>query len=76
MVYPQGRVLGGGSSINARVFTRGCREDYDAWEEGCAGWCFEDVLPYFRRSEDNDLLAGPLHGNGGPLGMSSQVPHP
>lgn len=78
MVYPQGRVLGGGSSINAQVFTRGCREDYDAWEreEGCAGWSFEDVLPYFRRSEDNDLLAGPLHGNGGPLGVSSQVPHP
>ena len=78
MVYPQGRVLGGGSSINAQVFTRGCREDYDGWarDEGCAGWSFQDVLPYFKRSEDNDLLSGPFHGNGGPLGVTSPSPHP
>lgn len=77
MVYPQGRVLGGGSSINAQVFTRGRREDYDCWarEEGCAGWSFQDVLPYFKRSEDNDLLSGPFHGNGGPLGVTSPDPH-
>ncbi|MFC7400549.1 GMC family oxidoreductase [Chelatococcus sp. GCM10030263] len=77
MIYPQGRVLGGGSSINAQVFTRGCPEDYDAWakEEGCTGWSFEDVLPYFRRSEDNDTLSGPYHGNGGPLGVTSSSPH-
>jgi choline dehydrogenase-like flavoprotein len=78
MTYPQGRVLGGGSSINAQVFTRGCREDYDGWarEEGCVGWSFEEVLPYFKRSEDNDLLSGPFHGNGGPLGVTSPHPHP
>jgi choline dehydrogenase-like flavoprotein len=78
MVYPQGRVLGGGSSINAQVFTRGCGEDYDGWarDEGCAGWSFQDVLPYFKRSEDNDLLSGPFHGNGGPLGVTSPNPHP
>src|SRR3954469_21055855 len=51
MVFPQGRVLGGGSSINAMVFTRGHALDYDAWaeEEGCDGWAYQDVLPYFRR---------------------------
>jgi choline dehydrogenase-like flavoprotein len=77
MIYPQGRVLGGGSSINAQVFTRGCPEDYDAWvrDDGCAGWSFQDVLPYFKRSEDNDLLSGAFHGNGGPLGVTSPNPH-
>ena len=76
--YPQGRVLGGGSSINAQVFTRGCPEDYDAWaeEEGCTGWSFREILPLFRRSEDNDTFAGPYHGHGGPLGVSSGSPHP
>ena len=76
--YPQGRVLGGGSSINAQVFTRGCPEDYDAWaeEEGCTGWSFREVLPLFRRSEDNDTFAGTYHGHGGPLGVSSGSPHP
>lgn len=78
IVYPQGRVLGGGSSINAQVFTRGCPEDYDAWaeEEGCSGWSFREVLPLFLRSEDNDTFAGPYHGHGGPLGVSSGSPHP
>eukprot|EP01037_Dinobryon_pediforme_P025650 gene25650-27878_t len=77
-VYPQARVLGGGSSINAQVFTRGCQEDYDAWahEEGCDGWSYADVLPYFRRSEGNDTLGGDHHGTDGPLGVSSQTPHP
>ncbi len=78
MVYPQARVLGGGSSINAQVFTRGCPEDYDTWaaEEGCEGWSYADVSPYFRRSEGNDSLGGPHHGTEGPLGVSSTTPHP
>ncbi|WP_426239247.1 GMC family oxidoreductase [Pararhizobium sp. DWP1-1-3] len=78
MVYPQARVLGGGSSINAQVFTRGCPEDYDTWanEEGCDGWSYADVLPYFRRSEGNDSLGGPHHGTEGPLGVTSTTPHP
>ncbi|HMF67329.1 MAG TPA: GMC family oxidoreductase N-terminal domain-containing protein, partial [Phyllobacterium sp.] len=78
MVYPQARVLGGGSSINAQVFTRGCPEDYDAWatEEGCAGWSFRDVLPYFKKSEGNDTFVGDYHGNEGPLGVSFVNPHP
>jgi len=77
MVYPQGRVLGGGSSINAQVFTRGCPEDYDGWaKEGCAGWSFAEVQPYFVHAEDNAILGGPYHGHGGPLGVSSLDPHP
>ncbi len=78
MVYPQARVLGGGSSINAQVFTRGCPEDYDGWRdlEGCTGWGYEDVRPYFRKSEGNDTFGGAHHGTEGPLGVSSQNPHP
>jgi choline dehydrogenase-like flavoprotein len=78
MVYPQARVLGGGSSINAQVFTRGCPEDYDGWRdgEGCEGWGYADVLAYFRKSEGNDTFGGAHHGNDGPLGVSSQSPHP
>ena len=74
--YAQGRVLGGGSSINAEVFTRGCPEDYDAWEAefGCTGWSFADVQPCFLRAEDNDTLSGSWHGNGGPLGVSTPTP--
>jgi choline dehydrogenase-like flavoprotein len=75
--YSQGRVLGGGSSINAEVFTRGCPEDYDAWENkfGCDGWSFEGVKPYFIRSEDNDTLVGDFHGVGGPLSVSTMDVH-
>jgi choline dehydrogenase-like flavoprotein len=78
IVYPQARVLGGGSSINAQVFTRGCPQDYDGWanEEGCTGWSYADVQPYFRRSEGNDTFAGPHHGIDGPQGISSGNPHP
>ena len=76
--YAQARVLGGGSSINAEVFTRGCPEDYDAWagEFGCHGWSFKDVKPYFLKSEDNDTLSGDWHGSGGPLGVSTMNAHP
>ena len=78
MVFPQGRVLGGGSSINAMVYTRGHALDYDAWaaDEGCAGWSYAEVLPYFRRAEDNERLIDRYHGSGGPLGVTDQVsPH-
>jgi choline dehydrogenase-like flavoprotein len=71
--YAQGRVLGGGSSVNAEVFTRGVPQDYDRWanEEGCPGWSFRDVQPYFLRSEGNTALAGKWHGTDGPLGVSN-----
>jgi choline dehydrogenase len=76
ILYVQARVLGGGGSINAEVFTRGCPEDYDAWvsEFGCAGWSFKEIQPLFIRSEDNDTLSGEWHGVGGPLGVSSLAP--
>lgn len=78
IVYAQARVLGGGSSINAEVFTRGHPSDYDRWagEEGCAGWSFEEVRPYFLRSEGNTILAGDWHGAEGPLGVSNLDPQP
>lgn len=79
MVFPQARVLGGGSSINAMVYTRGNRADYDAWanEEGCTGWSYRDVLPYFRKAEDNERFSDAWHGTGGPLGVSDlRSPHP
>ncbi|MCQ0969388.1 GMC family oxidoreductase N-terminal domain-containing protein (plasmid) [Paracoccus sp. TK19116] len=69
--FTQARVLGGGSSINAQIYTRGNAQDYDEWRQmGCEGWSYEDVLPYFRKSEDNDSLSDRYHGKGGPLGVS------
>jgi choline dehydrogenase len=67
----QGRVLGGGSSINGMVYTRGFPQEYDAWrEDGCAGWGFDDVLPYFLRSEANARGQGARHGGSGDLHVS------
>ncbi|SAK50475.1 glucose-methanol-choline (GMC) oxidoreductase [Caballeronia glebae] len=73
--FAQGRVLGGGGSINAMVYTRGQPEDYDGWErDGCTGWGFRDgVLPYLRRMEDNERLCNEYHGVGGPLGVSDLI---
>ena len=75
--YPQGRVLGGGSSINAQIYTRGHPLDYDEWasEEGCDGWSFAEVLPYFVKSENNNRLCNSYHGVDGPLKISDPVPH-
>jgi choline dehydrogenase len=75
--FSQARVIGGGSSINAQVFVRGCPEDYDRWAEaeGCPGWSFADIRHCFVRMEDNDILSAPWHGNGGPLGVTSPRPH-
>ncbi len=76
-VYPQARVLGGGSSINAEVYTRGCPEDYDSWasDMGCKGWSAKDLQPYFIKSEGNTKLGGANHGIDGPLGVSDNVPN-
>jgi choline dehydrogenase-like flavoprotein len=73
--YTQGKVLGGGTTINAQIYTRGNAGDYDAWarEENCAGWSYREVLPYFKRSEDNERFADAYHGYGGPLGVSVPV---
>ena len=65
---PRGKVLGGSSSLNAMIYIRGQREDYDHWAaEGNAGWSFDEVLPYFKRAEDNARGADAFHGSGGPL---------
>ncbi len=70
--YAQARVLGGGSSINAEIFTRGHPSDYDRWvDEGAAGWGFSDIRKYFLRSEGNSILSGEWHGTDGPLGVSN-----
>ena len=72
---PRGKVLGGSSSINGLVYTRGQPEDFDDWET--PGWSFGELLPYFRKSEDQAreelLRAGALHGSGGPLAVSDQT---
>ncbi|WP_157015731.1 GMC family oxidoreductase [Mesorhizobium xinjiangense] len=69
---PRGRVLGGSSAINAMLWYRGNRLDYDAWEEaGATGWCFEDVLPYFRRCEDWEGGESAYRGADGPLKIST-----
>lgn len=70
---PRGKALGGSSAINAMLYVRGHRSDYDAWaESGCKGWSFDEVLPYFQRSEGNERGADALHGGGGPLRVSNQ----
>lgn len=68
---PRGRGFGGSSAINAMIYTRGHPLDYDEWAKlGCAGWAWDDVLPYFLRAEDNSRGASAWHGAGGPLGVS------
>lgn len=69
---PRGKGLGGSSAINAMVYVRGHRSDYDHWASlGNTGWSYADVLPYFKRSEDNNQFAEPFHGVGGPLAVSN-----
>ncbi|MBL0729625.1 GMC family oxidoreductase [Piscinibacter sp. HJYY11] len=73
--FTQAKVIGGGSSINAQVYTRGAAADYDDWEReaGATGWSYRDVLPYFKRSENNQRFADEFHSYGGPLGVSCPV---
>jgi choline dehydrogenase len=68
---PRGRVLGGSSSINGMVYMRGQHQDYDIWAQmGCRGWSYEDVLPYFKKAENNSRGEDAFHGVGGPLQVS------
>lgn len=68
---PRGRALGGSSSINAMIYIRGSKADYDGWEKaGAAGWSWNDVLPYFRKAEDQTRGADAFHATGGPLTVS------
>jgi len=70
--FTQAKVIGGGSTINAQLYTRGNAADYDLWasEEGCIGWDYRSVLPYFKRAEDNQRFVDDYHSYGGPLGVS------
>ena len=71
---PRGRALGGSSAINAMLYVRGHRQDYDDWAAmGCTGWGWDDVLPWFRRAESNQRGADDWHGDAGPLQVSDQV---
>jgi choline dehydrogenase len=79
LYWPRGKVLGGSSSMNAMIYIRGSRRDYDEWAAltGDPAWSYEAVLPYFRRSEDNVRGASAYHGVGGPLRVEEQrSPHP
>lgn len=70
---PRGRALGGSSAINAMLYVRGQRQDYDHWANlGCDGWDWESVLPYFKKSENNERGQSDLHGGSGPLHVSEQ----
>ncbi len=68
---PRGKVIGGSGSINAMIYIRGNRADFDGWAaDGAEGWSYDDVLPYFKRSEDNERGEDAFHGVGGPLAVS------
>jgi len=78
LYLPRGRCLGGSSAINAMIYLRGNRLDYDEWAAGgVEGWSYDEVLPYFKRSEDNERGENAYHGVGGPLAVSdSRSMHP
>lgn len=74
--WPRGRVLGGSSSINGLLYVRGQVRDYDVWRQlGNEGWAFRDVLPYFKRAEDQERGRDELHGAGGPLAVTDVRMH-
>jgi choline dehydrogenase-like flavoprotein len=74
LYLPRGRVLGGSSSLNAMLYVRGNPIDYDGWAAmGLTGWGYDDVLPYFKKAEDNERGASFYHGSGGPLSVSARA---
>ena len=74
---PRGKLLGGSSAINGTMYIRGHRADYDGWAAmGLPGWGYDDVLPYFRKSESNWRGASEIHGGDGPLSVTPMLPHP
>ncbi|HML13862.1 MAG TPA: choline dehydrogenase [Xanthobacteraceae bacterium] len=77
LYQPRGKVLGGTSSINGMVYMRGTPSDYDGWRQrGCEGWGYDDVLPYFRKAENQERGGDEFHGVGGPLNVSNPVRSP
>jgi choline dehydrogenase len=74
LYQPRGKVLGGTSSINGMVYMRGTPTDYDGWrQKGCEGWGYDDVLPFFKKAEDQERGPSEFHGAGGPLHVSNPV---
>src|ERR1041384_670031 len=74
IIQPRGKVLGGSSSINGLLYVRGQHEDYDRWRQrGNVGWGYDDVLPYFKKAENQQRGAGEYHGADGPLPVSNMV---
>ena len=70
---PRGKALGGSSAINAMLYIRGQKQDYDDWaNSGCQGWSWDEVLPYFKKAENNENGADDFHGSDGPLHVSNQ----
>ncbi|VVO25622.1 GMC family oxidoreductase [Pseudomonas fluorescens] len=79
MIIAQGKVLGGGSSVNGMIYIRGQHQDYDDWANqwGCVGWSYDDVLPFFKKAEANESLGDQYHGQDGPLPVSeNRYRHP
>ena len=71
--YPRGKTLGGSSSINGLLYIRGQEQDYDIWRQlGNKGWSWREVLPYFKKAEDQERGKSEFHGEGGPLAVSDQ----
>jgi len=71
IAWPRGKVLGGSSAINAMIYIRGIEQDYENWKSsGCHGWGWNEVLPYFLKSENSDRQASAFHGHTGPLRVS------
>jgi choline dehydrogenase len=74
MYWPRGKTLGGSSSVNAMLYVRGHAWDYDHWRQlGNDGWSYNDVLPYFKKAENNERGPDEFHGSGGPLNVADQV---
>jgi choline dehydrogenase len=74
MYWPRGKTLGGSSSINAMLYVRGNAWDYDHWRQlGNEGWSYNDVLPFFKKAENNERGGDDFHGTGGPLNVADQV---
>jgi len=74
MFLPRGKTLGGSSSINAMIYIRGNKRDYDEWSElGNEGWSYDEVLPYFKKAENQAIIKNEYHGQGGPLDVQNRI---
>ena len=75
LIWPRGKVIGGSSSLNAMIYTRGHSSDYDQWRQmGCRGWSYDDVLPYFKKAEGSERGADEFHGADGPSNVTDRSP--